>query len=83
MHSIRANFLYSHNHHEAWWFKIKTKPKPNPDMSSPLDEAPGEYCLSKLLKITMDELWEVLIDCKLAKQMGKRGNLFSAVYQQQ
>ena len=44
-------------------------------MSSPLDEAPGEYCLSKLLGITMDDLWEVLIDCKLAKKMGKRGNL--------
>jgi hypothetical protein len=41
----------------------------------PLDEAPGEYCLSKLLGITMDDLWEVLIDCNLAKKMGKRGNL--------
>jgi hypothetical protein len=44
-------------------------------MSLPLDEAPGEYCLSKLLGITMDDLWEVLIDCKLAKKLGKRGNL--------
>jgi hypothetical protein len=67
--------LHSHDKHETWWFKIKIKPKPNPDMSSPLDEAPGEYCLSKLLGTTMDDLWEVLIDCKLAKKMGKRGNL--------
>jgi hypothetical protein len=47
----------------------------NNDMSSPLDEAPGEYCLSKLLGITMDDLWELSIDCKLAKKMGKWGNL--------
>jgi hypothetical protein len=75
MQSILANFLHSHDKHEAWWFKIKIKPKPNPGMSLPLVEAPGEYCLSKLLGITMDDLWEVLIDCKLAKKMGKRGNL--------
>jgi hypothetical protein len=75
MRSILAIFLHSHDKHEAWCFKIKIKPKPNPDMSLPLDEAPGEYCLSKLLGITMDDLWEVLIDCKLAKKMGKRGNL--------
>jgi hypothetical protein len=75
MQSILAIFLHSHNKHEAWWFKIKIKSKPNPDMSLPLDEAPGEYCLSKLLGIAMDDLWEVLIDCKLAKKMGKRGNL--------
>jgi hypothetical protein len=77
MQYILANVLHSHDKHEAWWFKIKIKikPKPNPDMSLPLDEAPGEYCLSKLLGITMDALWEVLIDCKLAKEMGKRGNL--------
>jgi hypothetical protein len=57
-------------------------------MSSPLDEAPGEYCLSKLLGITMDDLWQVLIDSRLAKKIGKQGNLikwngFSAVHQQQ
>jgi hypothetical protein len=78
MQSTLANFLHSHNKHEAWWFKIKIKikPKPNAAMSSPLDEAPGKYCLSKLLGITKNDLWEVLIDCNLAKEnMGKRGNL--------
>jgi hypothetical protein len=35
-------------------------------------ECPGEYSISKLLGIMMKELWEVLIDCNLAKQMGKR-----------
>jgi hypothetical protein len=77
MQSILANFSHSHKKHEAWWFKIKIKPEPNPDMWLPLDEAPGEYCLLKLLGITMDDLWEVLIDCKLAKKMGKLGNLIN------
>jgi hypothetical protein len=75
MQSILAIFLHSHDKHEAWWLKIRIKPKLNPDMSLPLDEAPGEYCLSKLLGLTMDDLWEVLIDCKLAKKMGKQGSL--------
>jgi hypothetical protein len=51
MQSILANVLHSHDKHEACWFKIKIKPKPDPDMSSPLDEAPGEYCFSKLLGV--------------------------------
>ena len=77
MQSILASFLHSHDKHEAWWFKIKIKikSKPNSDTAFPFDEAPGEYCISKLLGITMDALWEVLIDCNLAKKMGKRGNL--------
>jgi hypothetical protein len=75
MQSLLAKFLHSHDKHEAWWFKVKIKPKPNADMSSPLDEASGEYCLSKLLGITMNQLWDVLIDCNLAKKMGERGNI--------
>jgi hypothetical protein len=75
MQSLLAKFLHSHDKHEAWWFKVKIKPKPNADMSSPLDEAPGEYCLSKPLGITMNQLWDVLIACNLAKKMGKRGKI--------
>jgi hypothetical protein len=33
------------------------------------------YSISKLLGITMQELWEVLIDCNLVKQMDKRGGM--------
>jgi hypothetical protein len=45
-------------------------------MSLVLDEAPGKHCLSKLLGITMNQLWDVLIACNLAKKMGsKRGNI--------
>jgi hypothetical protein len=35
------------------------------------DKAPGDHCVSKLLGITMDDFWNVLLECKLAK---KRGN---------
>jgi hypothetical protein len=39
----------------------------------PRDECPaGGYSLSKLLGISMQELWEVSIECDLAKQKGKR-----------
>jgi hypothetical protein len=72
---LLAKFLHSHDKHEAWWLKVKIKPKPNAEMSSPLDEAPGEYCLSKPLGITMDQLLDVLIACTLAKKIGKRGNI--------
>jgi hypothetical protein len=72
---LLAKFLHSHDKHEAWWFKVKIKSKPNADMSSPLDEAPGEYCLFKLLGITMDQLGDVLIFYNLAKKVGKRGNI--------
>jgi hypothetical protein len=68
MQSLLAKFLHSHDKHEAWWFKIKKKPKRNADMSSPLDEAPDEYSLSKLLGITMNQLWDVLIACNSAKK---------------
>jgi hypothetical protein len=67
--------LHSHDKHKAWWFKAKIKPKPNADMSSPMDEAPGKYCLYKLLGITMNQLWDVLVACNLAKQMVKPGNI--------
>jgi hypothetical protein len=43
---------------------------------SPLDEAPGEYSTtSKLLGISMHDLWEVLIEYNLAKKKGKQGNI--------
>jgi hypothetical protein len=76
MQSLLAKCLHSHDKHdEAWWFKVKIKPKPNVDMSLALDEAPGKHCLYKLLGITMNQLWDVLIACNLAKKMGKRGNI--------
>jgi hypothetical protein len=79
MDSILAHFLLQHNQHNAWWYKLKIKPKAprnsTHDELSPIYECPGEYSISKLLGITMQELWEVMIDCNLMKQMGKRGNI--------
>jgi hypothetical protein len=72
MKSILAKFLRAHEQHQVWWFKIKIVPKADSNASSPLDEAPGQYCLSKLLGIPMDDLWEVLIASNLAKKKGKR-----------
>jgi hypothetical protein len=78
MDSILARFFLQHNQHDAWWYKLKIKPKAptnsTHDALSPTDECPGEYSISKLLGIMMQEICEVLIDCNLAKQMGKRGN---------
>jgi hypothetical protein len=81
MRSILAKFFHAHDGHEAWWFKLKIVPKlnshPTQDVLSPLNEAPGEYCLSKLLGILMNDLWEVLIECNLAKKKGKQGNVIN------
>jgi hypothetical protein len=65
MKNILAKFLRAHQQHEAWWFKIKIVPNADSNEASPLDEAPGEYCLSKLLGIPMNDLWEVLIATKM------------------
>jgi hypothetical protein len=43
--------------------------------ASPPDELPEEHSLSKLLGISMDDLWNVLIACDLAKKRGKRENV--------
>jgi hypothetical protein len=54
------------------------KPSADTDASLPLDEAPGESGLFKLLGISMHDLWEqVLIGCNDLdkKMMGKQGNL--------
>jgi hypothetical protein len=76
--SILVKFFRAHDEQEAWWFKVKITPKStlrcSDDALSALDECPGAYSLSKLLGITMNELWEVLLECKLAKKKGKRGN---------
>jgi hypothetical protein len=48
MKNILAKFLRAHQQHKAWWFKLKIIPKADSNASSPLDEAPGECCLSKL-----------------------------------
>jgi hypothetical protein len=72
MENILAKFLRAHQQHEAWWFKIKIIPNADSNEAWPLDEAPGEYCLSKLLGISMNDLWEVLIASNLAKKRGKR-----------
>ncbi len=73
MQSILAKFFHSHDKHKTWWFWVKIKPKADANGSSPSDEAPGEYCLSKLLGISMNGPWEVLIACNLAKKKGKLG----------
>ena len=75
MEAILANFLRQHKSHGAWWYVIKMKPKDT--MKPPTDKVdkPNEYFLSELLKISMEELWEVLIACGLAKSVGKRGVL--------
>jgi hypothetical protein len=75
MQSILAKFLHAHQHHEAWWFNLKKSLKADADTLSPPDEAPGKYCLSKLLGISMDNLWEILTACDLAKKKGKQGNI--------
>jgi hypothetical protein len=72
MENILAKFIRAHQQHEAWWFKIKIIPSADSNEASPLDEAPGEYCLSKLLGIPLNDLWEVLIASNLAKKRGKR-----------
>jgi hypothetical protein len=79
MQSILGKFLWAHDKHEAWWFKHKILPKSDShstkDALLPLDEAPGGYSLSKLLGISMHDLWEVLINSNLAKKKGKWGNI--------
>jgi hypothetical protein len=77
MKLILAKFLRAHHHHEAWWFKLKTTRKADSSTSSPPDGSPGEYCLSDLLGICMDDLWKVLIACDLATKRGKRGNVLN------
>jgi hypothetical protein len=76
MKSILANFFRAHHQHQAWWYKLKITPQvashSTKDALLPLDEAPGEYCLSKLLEITMNELWTVLIACDLARKRGRQ-----------
>jgi hypothetical protein len=76
MQSILVKFLRAHHQHEAWWSKFKITPKasshPTQDALLLLDESLGEYGLSKLLGISMQDLWEVLIECK---KKGKRGNI--------
>jgi hypothetical protein len=74
---ILAKFLHWHNKQRDWWFKDKLKLKVDANAALPSDEAPGEYCLSKLLGLSMNELWEALIACNLANKMGKRGNFIS------
>jgi hypothetical protein len=63
------------NRGKATIWNLAFKPKADADASLPLDEAPGEYCLSKLLGISMHGLWEVLITWDLAKKRGKRGKV--------
>jgi hypothetical protein len=53
MQLLLTKFSHSHSKHDAWWFKGKIKPKANANASSPFDEAPGRYCLSKLLGIDL------------------------------
>jgi hypothetical protein len=79
MDFILAKFLRDHEHHDVWWYRLKITPKVPSNFVdntlSPIDECPGEYALSKLLGITMQDLWEVLIACNCAKTFGKRGSV--------
>jgi hypothetical protein len=72
MDFIFADFLRKHKEHDAWWYKIKIRPKapsiPTKDSMLPIVECPGEHSLSQLLGIPMHSLWHVLICCKLAKK---------------
>jgi hypothetical protein len=65
MDYVLVAFFREHYDHEAWWCKIKIKPKvpsnSTHDAMLPPDEAPSEFFLSKLLGITMKELWNVLL----------------------
>jgi hypothetical protein len=59
MKSSLAAFFHAHQNVEAWWYKVRITPKvPLHTTQSPLEpldeEVPGEFCLSKLLGITMN-----------------------------
>jgi hypothetical protein len=75
MDSVLVAFFREHYDHEAWWCKIKIKPKvpsnSTHDAMLPPDEAPGKFFLSKLLGITMKELWNVLFACNWARKKGQ------------
>jgi hypothetical protein len=77
MEVILANFLRQHKSHDAWWYCIKKKRNATPKdtIKPPKDKVdkPNEYFLLELLQVSMEELWEVLIACGLAKSAGKRG----------
>jgi hypothetical protein len=79
MDSILVAFFREHYDDEAWWYKIKIKPKvpsnSTHDAMLPPDEAPGEFFLSKLLGITMKELWNVLFECNWARKKGQHDTL--------
>jgi hypothetical protein len=76
MEFILATFLRQHHHHDAWWYKLKISPlilsSSAKDAILPADEAPGQHCLSKLLGITMNDLWKVLAECNLTRKKGQK-----------
>jgi hypothetical protein len=76
MEVILPNFLRQHKSHDAWWYFIKKKRNATPKdtIKPPKDKVdkPNKYFLSELLQISMEELWEVLIVCRLTKSAGKR-----------
>ena len=79
METILADFFCKHKSHDAWWYKIKIDPNApsttTKESMSPTVECPGEHSLSQLLGIPMYSLWQILIDCKLAKKTkGTKGN---------
>jgi hypothetical protein len=67
--------FHPHRNVEAWWCKVRMTPKTPLHAAKsplePLDEAPGTFCLSKLLGVTMNELWEALFRENLAKKRGQ------------
>ncbi len=76
MESILASFFRQHQEQEAWWYKVKIAPNVASASAEVTNlkpgEAPLEHCISKLLGITMIELWEVLFECDLARKRGKQ-----------
>jgi hypothetical protein len=79
MNSSLAAFFHAHQNQEAWWYNLKITPKlalhTANDALLPPDEAPGQFCISKLLGVTVNELWEALLREKMAKKKGERHSL--------
>jgi hypothetical protein len=72
MSHVSASFFCQHHQHEAWWCKIKTSPNGASCSTEVANLAPGEAplerCVSKILVITMIELWEVSFEFGLAQK---------------
>jgi hypothetical protein len=80
MQFILATFFREHHQHEAWWYKHKIGPHLSSNSAKgailPADKAPGQHCLSKLLRITnMKDLCKVLSECNLTQKKGQKDTI--------